>query len=166
MVSAKAAVYPGITSYSPHFHVGHEAELVEAWYRPDEDEYLPTMREIVNRRLPDVFQARLKGREELVDYLALASFGIPRGFLVMLSQLLGIEEDDGQTPTRAKADRAVSDHAASVLNVFTSLSAKLPRYRNFVEVGNEFAAAATRSLQSFNTDRQLRQKAVTIPRRN
>jgi len=34
VVSAKAAVYPGITSYSPNFHVGHEAELVEAWYRP------------------------------------------------------------------------------------------------------------------------------------
>ena len=40
VVSAKAAVYPGITTYSPNFHVGHEAELVEAWYQPDSDEYL------------------------------------------------------------------------------------------------------------------------------
>ena len=29
-VSPKAAVYPGITSYSPFFHVGHEAETLEA----------------------------------------------------------------------------------------------------------------------------------------
>jgi hypothetical protein len=162
IVSAKAAVYPGITSYSPHFHVGHEAELVEAWYRPDEDDYLPTMRDIVRRRLPASFQQRLSGRGELVDYLALASFGIPRGFLVMLSQLLGVEEDEDQIPTRAKAERAVSDHAASVQNIFTSLSAKLPRYKHFVEVGTELVAASTRVLQSFNSEKQIRQKAVMI----
>jgi len=89
VVSAKAAVYPGITSYSPHFHVGHEAELIEAWYRPDEDDYLETMRQIVKRRLPARYQQRLRSKEELIDYLALASFGLPRGFLGMLSQLFG-----------------------------------------------------------------------------
>lgn len=30
-LSAKAAVYPGVTSYSPNFHLGHEAELIEVW---------------------------------------------------------------------------------------------------------------------------------------
>ncbi|MEV4079541.1 hypothetical protein AB0J43_04515 [Nonomuraea fuscirosea] len=160
-VSAKAAVYPGITSYSPNFHVGHEAELVEAWYRPDESEYLAIMREIVQRRLPESYRQRLGGREELIDYLALASFGIPRGFLVMLSQLLGVEEDE-QVPSRANAERAVADHAASVKNVFTSLAAKLPRYRNFVDVGNELAAEALRRIQTFNAEKPLTQKAVTI----
>ena len=50
-VSAKAAVYPGITTYSPYMHVGHEAELIEAWYRPDADDFLPTMRALLERRL-------------------------------------------------------------------------------------------------------------------
>ncbi|MFX0594015.1 hypothetical protein [Melissospora conviva] len=162
VVSAKAAVYPGITSYSPNFHVGHEAELVEAWYRPDEEDYLQTMRNIVSRRLPQSYQQRLRGREELVDYLALASFGLPRGFLVMLSQLLGVEEDHIRTPTRANAERAIADHAASVHNIFTSLSSKLPRYKNFVEVGTELVSAVTRAVQTFNSEKATNQKAVTV----
>lgn len=162
LVSAKAAVYPGITSYSPNFHVGHEAELVEAWYRPEEDDYLEVMREIVQRRLPDSYRVRLRNREELVDYLALASFGLPRGFLVMLSQLLGVEEDGEVTPTRSSADRAISDYSSSVRNVFTSLSAKLPRYRNFVEMGSELAGASTRAVQGFNSEKDLDKKAVTV----
>jgi ABC-type hemin transport system ATPase subunit len=161
-VSAKAAVYPGITSYSPNFHVGHEAELVEAWYRPDADDYLDVMREIVHRRLPLAFQEKLRGREELVDYLALSSFGLPRGFLVMLSQLLGVEENEGLTPTRKNAERAIADYAASVRNIFSSLASKLPRYRNFVEIGSQLASAATRAIQAFNVEKSLDRKAVTI----
>ncbi|MFD6732314.1 hypothetical protein ACFWDZ_14535 [Micromonospora aurantiaca] len=162
IVSAKAAVYPGITSYSPNFHVGHEAEVVEAWYRPDDEDYIHTMREIVNRRLPDGYQRRLRGKEDLVDYLALASSGLPRGFLVMLSQLLGVEEDHDRTPTRARADRAIAELSAAVESIFTSLSAKLPRYKNFVEVGSELVAAVSRHLYAYNAEKPLRQKAVTI----
>ncbi|GIE76196.1 hypothetical protein Aph02nite_21460 [Actinoplanes philippinensis] len=162
VVSAKAAVYPGITSYSPNFHVGHEAEVVEAWYRPEEEDYLGTMREMVERRLPDSYKTRLRGRTDLVDYLALASFGLPRGFLVMLSQLLGVEEDGDQAPTRAKAERAVSDHVASVRNIFKALSSKLPRYKNFVTTGEELETAIARAVQNYNAERPLNKKAVTV----
>ena len=57
-VAAKAAVYPGITSYSPYFHVGHEAELLEAWYNPDDEEYLGTMRSVLQNRLPSTLYNR------------------------------------------------------------------------------------------------------------
>jgi hypothetical protein len=162
IVSAKAAVYPGITSYSPNFHVGHEAELVEAWYRPDEEDFLPTMRDIVRRRIPENLIRRLRVREELVDYLALASFGLPRGFLVMLSQLLGVEEGQVQSATRQSAERAVRDYAESTRNIFTSLSVKLPRFKHYVEVGNELANASTRALQFFNSSKGLSRKSVTV----
>ncbi|WP_125690819.1 zinc ribbon domain-containing protein [Amycolatopsis sp. WAC 04169] len=163
IVSAKAAVYPGITSYSPYFHVGHEAEVVQAWYKPEDEDYLYTMREIADRRLPNRHKRALRGREDLVDYVALACFGIPRGFLVMLSQLLGIEEGEpSATPTRLSAERAVSDHADSVKNVFTSLASKLSRYSRFVEVGNELALAMTQSLQAFNVNKGIARKAVTV----
>ncbi|MHB9758512.1 ORC-CDC6 family AAA ATPase [Streptomyces sp. BYX5S] len=162
IVSAKAAVYPGITSYSPNFHVGHEAELVESWLRPDEDGYLALMREIVDRRIPPSHLKKLRGRDELIDYLALASFGLPRGFLVMLSQLLGVEEDETHTPTRKMAEAAISDHAASVRQIFSTLADKLPRYRHFVEFGRELEAGAVRHLQSFNSSRRDRSKATVI----
>ncbi|GAB2513980.1 hypothetical protein GCM10026982_45510 [Nocardiopsis aegyptia] len=161
-ISAKAAVYPGITSYSPNFHVGHEAELVESWFRPDEEDYLDVMREIVKRRIPESHLERLKGREELIDYLALASFGLPRGFLVMLSQLLGVEEDDNHNPTRKMADNAISNHASSVRHIFATLADKLPRYKNFVEYGKKLEAGSVRHLQAFNSGRQGRSKATVI----
>jgi hypothetical protein len=163
VVSAKAAVYPGITAYSPHFHVGHEAELIEAWYRPDDAEFLQTMRSMVDRRLPPALLKKLEGREELVDYLALAAFGLPRGFLVMLSQLLGVEEDDsGQAITRRGADRAVATHADSVTAIFRALAVKLPRMKNFVEVGVELEGGMTRVLSSYNRTKGASQKAVVV----
>jgi ABC-type hemin transport system ATPase subunit len=167
-LAAKAAVYPGITYYSPTMHVGNEFELVEAWYRPDADDYLDTMRGLLQRRLPASLLARFEGRDELVDYLALASFGIPRGFLVMLRHVLGVEEDDESseadlpTPTRRAADRAISAHAQSVRDIFSSLSDKMPRYRHFVEVGSELEHAMGSRLGRFNVNRKSATKAVVI----
>lgn len=123
-VAGKAAVYPGITSYSPHFQVGHEAEILEAWYQPEELGYLESMRGLVQKRLPPDLAAKLVDRQELVDYLALASFGLPRGFLNMLSQLFGLDEDQTGRPTRQRADRSISDHAESVRAIFLALRAK------------------------------------------
>jgi hypothetical protein len=149
-VSCKAAVYPGITSYSPNFHVGHEAELLQAWYRADTQEYLASMRQMVERRLPETLRAKLEGREELVDFLALAAFGLPRGFLNMLSQLLSVDEGTSANPTRQRAERAVQDHAESVRNIFRALSSKLPRFRHFVATGRDLEAAIVKTLRIYN----------------
>jgi ABC-type hemin transport system ATPase subunit len=161
-VAAKAAVYPGITSYSPYMHVGHEAELIEAWYHPDAEDYLATMRALIERRIPSSLLRRLEGRDEWIDYLALASFGLPRGLLVMLSQLLGVEEDETTTPTRKAADTAIATHAQSVRGIFGSLSDKMPRYKHFVEVGSELERAMTRALSRFNDSRSAGRKAVVV----
>jgi hypothetical protein len=161
-VSGKAAVYPGITSYSPNFHVGHEAELLEAWYRPEADDYLHSMRSIVAKRLPDSLKRQLSERQELVDYLALAAFGLPRGFLNMLSQLFGIDEESVVRPSRSRADEAVADHAESVRGLFRALAAKLPRFRFFVEVGRELEAALTRALRDYNSLQSRPSKKATV----
>lgn len=167
-LAAKAAVYPGITYYSPTMHVGNEFELVEAWYRPDSDDYLKTMRELLRRRLPESLLKQFDGREEFVDYLALASFGIPRGFLVMIRQVLGVEEDEASSasqvvaPTKRSADRAVSTYAQSVRDIFGSLSDKMPRYRHFVEVGSELERSVVSRLTRFNVNRSTQTKAVVV----
>lgn len=162
IVSAKAAVYPGVTSYSPNFHVGHDAELVEAWYSPEDPEYLETMRDIVRRRLPEKLRQKLAPHGEFVDFLALASFGLPRGFLVMLSQLLGVEEETSSKPSRAGAELAVSRHVESVRNLFTSLSKKLPRFKHFIEVGKKLEISISETLYEYNQDRPINRKAVII----
>lgn len=161
-VAAKAAVYPGITSYTPYFQVGHEAEEIEAWFHPDDEDYLSTMHQIANLRLPQSLQDQLKGHEELLDYLALAAFGLPRGFLMMLSELLGVEEADPHRPTRPAARKAVDAHAESIEGVFRALAHKLPRYTKFIEVGLEFQAALLDSLQTYNRNRPQQSKTVVV----
>lgn len=161
-IAPKAAVYPGVTSYSPFFHVGHEAELVEAWFRPDEDEYIPVMRELVAKRLPSTMSSRLTERPEYLDLLAYAAFGIPRGFLGMVSQVLGIDNDKPAAPSRATVLRAVTDHAETTGRVFTSLSAKLPRFKHFIEVGEEIVRASVQSIQAYNNDKPISSKAVAL----
>ncbi len=161
-VSAKAAVYPGITSYTPNFHVGHEAEVMEAWYTPDEDGYLRAMREMAIARLPPALYEKFEKRYELIDYLALASFGIPRGFLNMLSYVLGVEEDEDTKPTRARAQQAVAIHAESVINVFRSLKDKLPRLRKFVGVGLELQRSIDQVLSKYNENKQPGRDKATV----
>lgn len=161
-VAGKAAVYPGITSYSPHFQVGHEAEVLEAWYQPDEPGYLTSMRSLVQKRLPSDLAARLADRQELVDYLALASFGLPRGFLNMLSQLFGLDEDGSGRPTRQRADQSVADHADSVRAIFMALRAKVPRFTHFVEVGAELERAIIQTLRKYNALQNDLGKRATI----
>ncbi len=53
-VACKAAIYPGVTSYSPFFNVGHEAEEIEVWIRTDSAEYTDAMRSIFAARFPQV----------------------------------------------------------------------------------------------------------------
>lgn len=149
-VAGKAAVYPGTTSYSSNFHVGHDAELIEVWSKPD-TEYLNSMQMVIQKRLPEHLRGQLKGKEDIVNLLALASFGLPRGFLNMLSQVFGIGgESNGTSPTRRLADQAVSDHADSVRALFTTLRSKLPRFENFVEAGIELESAALESIRKYN----------------
>jgi hypothetical protein len=161
-VAGKAAVYPGITSYSPHFQVGHEAEILEAWYQPEETGYLESMRGLVQKRLPPELASKLADRQEIVDYLALASFGLPRGFLNMLSQLFGLDEAQAGRPTRQRADRSVADHAESVRAVFLALRAKVPRFKHFVEIGDQLERAIARTLKNYNALQTRSSKRTTV----
>ena len=164
-VAGKAAVYPGTTSYSPFFHVGHEAEKVEVWLRPDEPGYRDVMRAIVTRRFPGALAETLEQSWELVDLLAYASFGIPRGFLGMLSQLVGIDDDDeGVTtsPTRRRAESAIKIHAETVTAIFQSLAQKLPRFKHFVELGVELQRLMLDNLAGYNRQKARTSKAVLV----
>jgi hypothetical protein len=159
-VACKAAIYPGVTSYSPFFNVGHEAEEIEVWIRPDTADYLPTMRAIFAARFPERLQNSV--RPNLVDMAAHASFGLPRNFLNILSDSLGEADDDGSdnegggnysAPTLARVRAAVRTNAQRARSVFEELSNKLPRYTNFVSVGSELQSAIIGEIRSTNAKR-------------
>lgn len=134
-VAGKAAIYPGITSFSHSFNVGHEAEIIEAWYDPSGEYYLPLMKEIVRKRLGDDLITRLgSGFDEYINVLALAAFGQPRGFLNMISDVIG-DSHTVKSVTRRKVLSAIDNYASYVDGVFLALADRLPRYKRFVTAG-------------------------------
>ncbi|WP_447644063.1 hypothetical protein [Nocardioides zeae] len=161
-VACKAAIYPGVTSYSPFFNVGHEAEEMEIWIRTDSPEYLDSMRAIFEARFPGTLQSSV--RRELVDFAAYASFGLPRNFLNILSDSLGDpDEDEGDegteftAPTIRQVRVAVRKNAERVRSLFEEISRKLPRYENFIQVGLEVQDAMITAIRT--TNRQRDEKA-------
>ncbi len=157
-VACKAAIYPGVTSYSPFFNVGHEAEEIEVWIRPDSPDYLDAMYAIYSARFPVALQASV--RRELVDLAAQASFGLPRNFLNILSDSLGDSDDDQEegaskitAPTLRRLRDAVRENADRVRSLFEEISRKLPRYENFIQVGLELQGSMIDAIRDTNKQR-------------
>ncbi len=162
-VSAKAAIYPGITSFSPNFHVGHEAEVLEAWLHPESPSYLRTMRDIARLRVPEHLLTLLgPSRNEYLDLLALASFGLPRGFLNMLSGVIDEAQKGTISSLRKIVLDAISAHAESVEAVFHNLALKLPRFLNYVTLGEELYSRVQHALRAFNVEKPMSRKAVVV----
>lgn len=154
-VACKAAIYPGVTSYSPFFNVGHEAEEIEAWIRTDSPTYLEAMRAIFRARFPLELQNTV--RSELVDLAALASFGLPRNFLNILSDALGDLDED--RPSQAvltfnSLRDAVRQNSWRVAQLYEEVARKLPRYENFVNVGREVEATMLEEIRATNRHRR------------
>lgn len=162
-VAPKAAVYPGITEYSPYFHVGHDGEPVPVWADLESSAFLQSMYDIVLRRFPESIAKKLERSRDVIDTLSLASFGLPRSFLNMLSYVL-FENDDTvvSTVNWSRAREAIRANADSMRSVFLALTGKLPRYRRFIELGSRFEEEACNYLRKYNSGKALGQKAVAL----
>jgi len=161
-VAPKAAVYPGITSYSHSFNVAHEAEPLYVWYNPSDDGYLENMRSIAKKRLPDsVLQLLGASAEEYLDILALAAFGQPRALLNMISAVVD-SANSGKSVTRALVLKAVEDYNAYMIGVFRSLGVKLPRYRQFVEFGEMINSTISAKISEYNRNKPIGSKGLAI----
>jgi len=159
-ISAKAAIYPGVTSFSPSFQIGHEAEVIEAWFRPDSDSYLGTMREIARKRFPTIVEKFAHSADEYLNLLALASFGLPRGFVGLISDV-----DDSMvslTGVRRHALNAIDTHAEVVKTVFSNVGDRLPRFKNYIEIGRRFESAGRSAIRDFNKTKIVSRKTATI----
>ena len=159
-ISAKAAIYPGVTSFSPSFQVGHEAELIEVWFRPDTETYLEGIRQIAARRFPEL-EARLGNNyPDVVNTLGLAAFGLPRGFVNMVGEMTDLMELN--VPIRKAALEAISTQAESVLAVFQNIADKLPRFSNYVNLGKRFFSKSVVAIRHFNKSKEPKKKSATI----
>lgn len=161
-VAGKAAIYPGITSFSHSFNVGHEAEIIEAWYDPAEEYYVPLMHQIVERRLGSDLVARFgPSFNEYITLLALAASGQPRGFLNMISEVIG-DIDNPRPPTRRKVLSAIDSYASYVDGVFRALADRLPRYSRFVTIGEQVKNAILGICNEYNKGKTADKKTQVI----
>jgi energy-coupling factor transporter ATP-binding protein EcfA2 len=161
-IAPKAAVYPGITSYSHSFNVAHEAELLYVWYNPSDDDYLHNMRSIAKKRLPDlVLQSLGSSADEYLNILSLAAFGQPRALLNMISAVVD-SASAGKPVTRTLVLKAVEDYNQYMLGVFRSLGVKLPRYKQFIDFGEEINESITSRISEYNRNRAVGEKGLAI----
>jgi hypothetical protein len=69
-ISPKAAIYPGITTHSPTFHVGHDAEQIDVWVRPDTAAYIDFMRSLAAKRFNGELPRTFLSIPDSLDFLA------------------------------------------------------------------------------------------------
>jgi hypothetical protein len=163
-ISPKAAIYPGITTYSPTFHVGHDAEQLDVWVSPDRPVYLPFMRSLAEKRFRGKLPESLVRTPNALDFMAYASFGIPRSFLNMLRTLYQTSDSvlPGGTLDRRKILDVAKQSKESAHNVYDSLATKLPAYSAFVNTGNTFYQKILSATKVFNQNRLLNDQATEV----
>lgn len=163
-ISPKAAVYPGVTNYSSSFHVGHDAEEVDVWIKPERAEYLKFMRRVIETRLPADAMRATGGNDDTTDFLCYAAFGVPRALLNMLQALTN--EQDGDEPvlnlSKTEVIKAVKQHYQGTTRLFTSLAAKLAIYRNFINTGEVILATAIDFIKKYNKGKAVDRQSVSI----
>ena len=166
-ISPKAAIYPGVTSYSSSFHVGHDAEELDVWFTPDNAGYLDFMRRLIEQRLPPEISEELLKDQEVANIICYGAFGIPRALITMIQSVATLDEDDvdGEfkiSLNRAQAVRAVKSYYERVLVLFKSIKDKMPMYDNFIGNGLTVLENAFKSLKAYNESRDIGRQSAAI----
>lgn len=162
-VSPKAAIYPGITSHSANFHVGHDAEQIDAWVMPSGEQYEEFMISLAQKRFEGTGIDIVSKNEDDIKFLAYASFGIPRGFLSMLRSIFNSPETYINSAGKInktkilKLSRIGRDMSHSV---YDSLNAKLPSYESYVENGTLIYQAILSQIRVFNQGKPLEKQGT------
>jgi hypothetical protein len=164
-ISPKAAIYPGITAHSPTFHVGHDAEQIDVWIRPDRSAYVEFMRTMAVKRFGGELPKALSATPEALEFLSFAAFGIPRSFLNMLRTIYHDEAalfSSGATIDRRKLLDIAKQGRELSHNVYDSLLYKLPAYKVFVETGREIYYRIVATIKEFNKDKPDDNQALEV----
>lgn len=164
-ISPKAAIYPGITTHSPTFHVGHDAEQIDVWVRPDQPSYVEFMKTLAEKRFGGTLPRALSATPKAVEFLAYAAFGIPRSFLNMLRTIYHNEAT--LSPTNKGVDRIklldIAKQSREMShNVYESLAFKLPTYKSFVTTGQDVYQNIITTLKDFNRARPEDNQALEV----
>lgn len=136
-ISPKAAVYPGVTKYSLNFHIGHDAEEINVWITPNNQEYIKFMHDIlINRFSKEQYEALCLDKH-LIDLICYAAYGIPRNLLNIVSSLFFEDKSniDSSKLNIKNVNKNIKNSFDQTFEIYKSLKYKLPIYSNFIESG-------------------------------
>lgn len=167
VISPKAAIYPGITNFSSNFHIGHDAEEIDVWIKPEISNYVEFMLQILERRLPKFVYSKLVEDLDLLYIICYSSFGIPRALLNMVRTLYKDKSSNGIESyeikfTRTAVMSAINQTFIQVMNIFLSLKEKLPIYDKFITTGEEIFIKMVDEIKEYNKEKSLDSQGVTI----
>lgn len=154
-ISPKAAVYPGVTNYSSTFHIGHDAEEIDVWMKPNADKYIDFMHSILKNRFNEEFYSKLSADMNLINLLCYSSYGIPRTLLNVISKFCieqknGTDELDITNFTAQKVVKEIKEAFKSTYNIYESLKFKLPMYSSFIDLGDKVYEKMLVILKEYN----------------
>jgi len=167
-ISPKAAIYPGVTSFSPSFHVGHDAEEISVWLNPNKDNYVAFMESLLKKRLPADVYSKLNTNPALLRLIIYAANGMPRYLLNMVNTITcGDESDSSGYLDNIKIDRntvlkSIEKCYGNTRAVYSSLEHKLPIYGEFIRQGESFFDELILILKSYNKGGPIERQATTI----
>jgi RecA/RadA recombinase len=165
-IAPKAAIYPGVTIYSATFHVGHDAEEIDVWLRPDRPGYVEFMSGLLVRRLPGQVYQAISAEPALLHLLCYAAFGMPRALLNMVRSFYSEGDDPDAVPSvrfnRTTALQAVKVVYDNSMGLYSSLALKLPMYAGFVETGEVVYGRVLEAVKAYNREKAMDRQSVTL----
>lgn len=158
-ITYKAAIYPGVTEFSTNFHVGHDAKLVHAWVSVEGKDYLTFMMSAFERRIP--LEIRSQIAPGVASMFAAACFGIPRTFFSMVETYLESWSGEALRSTQIM-NTVINQHADQLRVLHRSLGKKLPRYKQYVDVGEAVLDKILFLIRELNESRQIKASSDQI----
>ena len=166
-ISPKAAVYPGVTSYSTSFHIGHDAEEIDVWIKPSTPGYLQFMYSILKSRFDKNTYSILSQDENILNLICYAAYGIPRSLLNIISSL---NEEDHNSSKKfifkklksTEVLRSIKKDFDKTYQLYDSLKLKLPMYKNFIDSGSTFFESCLTIIKEFNKSGTVKRQSTII----
>lgn len=138
IISVKAAVYPGITSYGGNFEIGQDAILLSLnpFQENTEDgrkKLIIHFRELLRKRLEPSDIKNIMSRGDALDLLILLSNGNPRMLLQSISKWL----DSGELSKRSALNSSNNYVSNELLHYHLGLKKRLPHLSSHIGIGSD-----------------------------
>jgi hypothetical protein len=144
-ISPKASVYPGTTQYSPRFHVGHDAQIVDCWMSVENERYDEFMSSLLEVRFaPHITEIN----SDVLNIIKYASFGVPRTLIGLIRSYQ--ESLSKEKTTQSRFNTIIDKRAYLIEAEYISLKKKMLQYEDIISVGWIFFKTTIEQIKESN----------------